>query len=78
MSYDELNYSFSTLTKRKFFNVKKKIFVSQVDFHETFENNFSQINWLQLEPYRHGTNKIIWTTTNRQAITQPIDLRPLQ
>ncbi|CAF4557588.1 unnamed protein product, partial [Rotaria magnacalcarata] len=29
-------------------------------------------------PYQHSTNKILWTTTNRQAITRPIDLRSMR
>ncbi|CAF0939143.1 unnamed protein product [Adineta ricciae] len=46
-----------------------------VDFRETFEKDFSGMNWLHLEPYELESNQIKWTTTNRQAITQPIDLR---
>ncbi|CAF3387291.1 unnamed protein product [Rotaria sp. Silwood1] len=49
-----------------------------VDFRETFEKDFNPTNWLQLELYRHEINRILWTTTNRQAITRPIDLRPMR
>ncbi|CAF2836302.1 unnamed protein product [Rotaria sp. Silwood2] len=49
-----------------------------VDFRETFEKDFNPTNWLQLDPYRHEINRIIWTTINRQAITRPIDLRPMR
>ncbi|CAF2035396.1 unnamed protein product, partial [Rotaria magnacalcarata] len=49
-----------------------------VDFRETFDKDFNAANWLQLEPYQHSTNKILWTTTNRQAITRPIDLRSMR
>jgi hypothetical protein len=36
------------------------------------------MNWLQLESYEQETNRITWTTINRQAITRPIDLRPIR
>ncbi|CAF0744576.1 unnamed protein product [Adineta steineri] len=49
-----------------------------VDFRESFDKDFNDINWLQLESYKHETNKILWTTIDRQAITRPIDLRPMR
>ncbi|CAF4307581.1 unnamed protein product, partial [Adineta steineri] len=51
---------------------------ARFDFRESFDKDFNDINWLQLESYKQETNKILWTTIDRQAITRPIDLRPMR
>lgn len=49
-----------------------------MDFRETFDKDFQDVHWLQVDEYQQDVNRIIWTTAKRQAITKPIDLRSIR
>lgn len=49
-----------------------------MDFRETFDKDFQDVHWLQVEEYQQESNRIVWTTAKRQAITKPIDLRSIR
>lgn len=65
-------------TKKMIFSIRKSSFSFQADFREMLDRDFQRTRWLQFDPFEKISNRLFWTTEFRQAITRPIDLRPIK